>query len=125
MQYKFFKFNFAFNLYLENAKRYKIRNKKLAKIAQGGTQNSSGGGAKIFCALCAQISCASRILSRFARFLYLNFELLFLNFVKSFVPKNLPSWPKSSVCAWCQSFLNFLLIDCIVKDFNISNNRIQ
>ena len=80
MQYKFFKFNFAFDLYLENAKRYKIRNKKLAKIVQGGGAKTAQGGGD--------------------EFLYLNLELLFLNFVKSFVPKNLaPSWPKSSVRA--------------------------
>ena len=49
MQYKFFMFHFAFDLYLEIAKRYKIRNKKLAKIAQGGEgEKSTGGGRKCF-----------------------------------------------------------------------------
>ena len=89
----FFKFNFAFDLYLENAKRYKIRNKKLLKLPRGGAKTAQGG-AKIFCALRAQIFCASRTLSRFARFLYLNFELLFLNFVKGVVPKNLAPPPR-------------------------------
>ena len=41
----FFKFNFAFDLYLENAKRYKIRNKKLLKLPRGGGAKTAQGSA--------------------------------------------------------------------------------